>query len=149
MGRAYSADLRGRVIGAVERGMSARAAAERFGIGIATSVRWVRRWRETGERTARRQGHPRASKLDAHEGFLLGLIEETTDITLAEMQVRLAEERGVRAGIGTLWRFFDRRRITRKKRPATRASRSARTSGRRGSPGSRRSPSLTPSVSSS
>jgi hypothetical protein len=26
-------------------------------------------------------------------------------------------------GISTLWRFFDRHRITRKKRPATRSSR--------------------------
>ena len=32
--------------------------------------------------------------------------------------MRLAEERGVRAGIGTLWRFFDARGVTVKKRMA-------------------------------
>ena len=69
MGRAYLADLRGRVIGALEEGASARASAERFGIGVATSIRRGRRWRETGVRAARRQGAPRRSKLDAHEGF--------------------------------------------------------------------------------
>ena len=69
--------------------------------------------------------NPFRSKLDAHEAYLLGLIEETVDITLDEMRARLAEERGVCAGYGTLWRFFERRGITVKKRPAMRPSRSA------------------------
>lgn len=125
MSGAYSGDLRGRVLDAVEAGSSARQAAARFGVGVATAIRWVRRWRECGQRTARKQGHPIRSKLDAHEAYLLGLIEQTVDITLDEMRHRLAEERGVRAGLGTLWRFFDRRGITVKKRRAMRPSRSA------------------------
>ena len=125
MSGAFSADLRGRVLDAVEAGSSVRRAAARFGVGVSTAIRWVRRWRETGERTARKQGHPIRSKLDAHDTYLLGLIEQTVDITLDEMRHRLAEERGVRAGYGTLWRFFDRRRITVKKRRAMRLSRSA------------------------
>ena len=140
MSGAYSADLRGRVIDAVEAGASARRAAARFDVGIATAIVWVRRWRATGERTARRQGNPGGSKLDAHEGFLLGLIEEQRDITLAEMRARLLEERGVSAGISTLWRFFDLRGITVKKRRATPASRSAPTWRRRVRPGSQVSP---------
>lgn len=126
MSRAYSGDLRGRVIDVVVGGASARSAASRFGVGIATAIRWVRRWRETGERTARRQGNPGGSKLDAHEGFLLGLIEGQRDITLEEMRSRLLAERGMSAGIGTLWRFFDARGITVKKRRVTPASRSVR-----------------------
>jgi len=124
MSGAYSGDLRGRVLDAVDAGSSARQAAARFGVGVATAIRWVRRWRETGERTARKQGHPIRSKLDAHEAYLLGLIEQRVDITLDEMRRRLTEERGVRAGFGTLWRFFDRRGITVKKRRAMQASRS-------------------------
>lgn len=124
MGRAYSGALRGRVIDVVVGGASARSAAARFGVGIATAVLWVRRWRETGERTARRQGNPGGSKLDAHESFLFGLIEGQRDITLEEMRARLLAERGVSAGIGTLRRFFDARGITVKKRQATPASRS-------------------------
>lgn len=127
MSRAYSGDLRGRVIDVVAGGASARSAASRFGVGIATAVLWVRRWRETGERTARRQGNPGGSKLDAHGGFLLGLTEGQRDITLEEMRARLLAERGVSAGIGTLWRFFDARGITVKKRRVTPASRSVRT----------------------
>ena len=127
MGRAYSADLRGSVIDVVCSGTSARGAATRFGVGVATAIVWVRRWRETGERTARRQGNPGGSKLDAHEGFLLGLIEDRRDITLEEMRARLLEARGVSAGVGTLWWFFDARGITVKRRRATRASRIVRT----------------------
>ena len=37
-----------------------------------------------------------------------------SDIPLAELQGRL-KERGVAVAIGTLWRFFKRRKITRKK----------------------------------
>ena len=67
MARAYSQDLRERVIAAAaaaEAGLPARHAADRFGIGIATAIVWVRRARETGERMARPQGQPRRSKLD-------------------------------------------------------------------------------------
>lgn len=128
MARAYSQDLRNRVLSATAEGSSARGAAERFGIGIKTAIEWVRRARETGERTARRQGQPKGSRVDKHEAFLRGLVAETDDITLAEMQARLREERGVAVGITTLWRFFDARGLTFKKRAFTPRSRIARTS---------------------
>ena len=85
MSRAYSEDLRERVLNAVAAGSSARGAAARFGIGVATAVRWVQRWRETGERHAHRQGYPKRSILDPHETFLFGLVDEQSDITLDEM----------------------------------------------------------------
>ena len=149
MSRAYSADLRERVIDAVAGGASARSASARFGIGIATAVRWVRRWRDTGERSARRQGSPKRPVLEAHEEFLLGLIEGEVDITLDEMRARLEDERGIRAARTTIWRFFARRGFTVKKRPGMRASRRAPTSRRLGSPGSPASQSSTRSGSSS
>ena len=125
MGRAYSQDLRDRVIDA---GTSARAAAERFGIGVATAIVWTRRSRETGERSARKQGQPKRSKLDPHRAFLLGLIEAEPDVTIVEMQERLRTEAGVEASVGTIWTFLDRNGLTFKKRPPTRPSRSGRTS---------------------
>ena len=122
MARAYSQDLRDRVIGAWLSGTPARQAAARFGIGVATAIVWVRRARETGERTPRRQGQPKRSKLDPHRAFLLGLIAETPDITLAEMQERLRQQ-GVSASIGTIWTFLDRCGLTVKKSPPMRRSR--------------------------
>jgi transposase len=64
MARAYSQDLRDRVLDAALAGLPARQAAVRFGVGIATAILWVRRARETGERRPRQQGQPRRSKLD-------------------------------------------------------------------------------------
>ena len=45
MARAYSQDLRDRVLDAALAGLSARGAAERFGIGEGTASVWVRRAR--------------------------------------------------------------------------------------------------------
>ena len=67
---------------------------------------------------ARKQGQPSRSKLDTHEAFILGLIEKTPDITLAEIGERLAGERGVRVAPSTVWLFLDRRGITFKKKTA-------------------------------
>ena len=128
MARAYSQDVRDRVLSATAEGSSARGAAARFRIGVKTAIAWVRRARATGETTARRQGQPKGSKLDAHAAFLLGLVAEQADITLAEMQARLRDERGALAGTTTLWRFFDARGLTFKKSPPTPPSRIARMS---------------------
>lgn len=124
MARAHSQDLRDRVIGS---GTSARQAAERFGVGIATAIVWTRRARD-GERSARRQGQPKRSKLDPHRDYLLGLIEAEPDVTIAEMQERLRTETGVSASVGTIWTFLDRAGLTFKKRPLTPPSRTVRTS---------------------
>ena len=63
MARAYSLDLRERVISAVSRdGMSCRAAARHFGIGESTAVAWLARYRRTGSAAPGRMGgyKPRA-----------------------------------------------------------------------------------------
>jgi transposase len=129
MARAYSQDLRERVIRTALGGVSVRQAAARYGVGVSTAILWVRRAR-SGEMTARRQGQPRGSRLDAHAAFLLELIEETSHISLQEMQAELKEKRGVSAGIGTLWRFFHARAITVKKNRARLRARPARRQGR-------------------
>jgi transposase len=119
MTRSLSGDLRGRVIAAIEDEVSTREAARRFRIGISTAGAWYRRYRETGETEARKQGQPSRSKLDAYEAFILGLIEDAADITLAEIGERLAAERDVRAAPSTVWLFLDRRGIAFKKRRRT------------------------------
>ena len=116
MVQAYSPDLRSRVIKAAADGMSARQAAARFGIGISTAIVWVRRYRQSGEAVARPQGKSRGSRLDAHKGFILGLVEAgTKDISLAEIAERLAAERGLSVGLTTVWKFLDRHGLTFKK----------------------------------
>lgn len=118
MARAYSQDLRERVIEKALGGLSIRQAATYYGVGISTAILWMRRARDAGERAARRQGQPKGSKLDAQADFLLEMIDASSHISLKEMQARLKEEHGVSAGIGTLWRFFKARAITVKKNRA-------------------------------
>jgi transposase len=115
MAKALSSDLRQRVIAVIDRGLSCRQAAERFGVSASSAIRWLDRLKKQGDVAAKRQGGDRKSgRIEAEAAFLLGEVAETPDITLVELQEKL-QVRGVSAGIGTLWRFFDRRRITFKK----------------------------------
>jgi|AutmiccommunBRH5_1029478.scaffolds.fasta_scaffold05559_2 transposase len=128
MGRGLSQDLRDRVVAAVEGGMSCRQAATRFGVSAASAIRWRQLALRHGTPAAKPQGGDRRSaRIEAHAAFILGCVEATDDITLVEIQALLAE-RGVAVGVGTLWRFFDRHRVTRKKSRRTPRSRIGRTS---------------------
>lgn len=128
MGRMLSQDLRDRVVAAVDSGLSCRQAAIRFGVSAASAIRWRQLALQHGTPAAKAQGGDRRSaRIEAQADFLFAAIEEQDDITLVELQALLAE-RGTPVGIGTLWRFFDRHRITRKKRPRTPPSKIAPTS---------------------
>ena len=87
MANYLSEDLRIRVIEAVEAGSSRRGAAARFGVSVSSAIRWVDVWRRTG-RTAPypRGGDRRSGRIEGAAEFLLAKVEETPDITLAELQ---------------------------------------------------------------
>ena len=87
MPRPYSQDLRVRLIGAVEAGASARSAACLFGVSASTAVKWVARWRRTGSVAALPMGGSFRSPLDDHEAWILALVNEEPDLTLAEVRV--------------------------------------------------------------
>ena len=123
MGKPYSMDLRERVVVAIEGGLSTGEAASRFLIGKATAGAWARLKRSSGSVAPPKQGKPKGSVLDAHAGFIFGLIEETPHITLEEIAERLALERAVKVVSTAVWKFLDRHDMTHKKRPRTRANR--------------------------
>jgi transposase len=128
MSKALSIDLREGVVAATAAGSSCRAAAVRFGVSAASAVRWAALVREAGSVAPGPLGGARRSaQIEAHAALILRLIGQKSDITLREIQAGLAKA-GVSAGIGTLWRFFDRRQMTWKKSPPTPRSRTARTS---------------------
>jgi transposase len=128
MGKPLSMDLRKRVIEAIDGGMSRRGAAERYGIAPSTAIRWDNARRRTGSFAPKLQGGDmRSQRIEAHAGVIHAALEETPDITLAELCEHLSE-RGVGSSTSSLWRFFRRHGITRKKRPAMPSSRIARTS---------------------
>ena len=115
MARALSIDLRHRVLRAMREGASTHVAAERFGIAIATAVRWRSQDLAGQSDPLPMGGDRRSGRIEAEAEFLQGLVVGKDDITLHEMQRRLADERGLKVGIGTLWRFFDRHGVTWKK----------------------------------
>jgi len=123
MGRALSNDLRERVLKASQDGHSARQAAARFGVSASSAIRWIARAGQ-GETEPRKTGRKKVSRLDAHEEFIVALIEDRKDITLDEMVVRLAEDHDMKIGRSMLSKWLRSRGFTYKKRPHTHWSRS-------------------------
>ena len=117
MARSLSVDLRRRVVGAIEGGLSCRAAAQRFGVSASSAIRWRAMERREGDIRPKRQGGDRHSqRIEAHAELILSAVAARSDITLSELREQL-RERGVAVtvAVATLWRFFKRRKITRKK----------------------------------
>ena len=128
MSKALSVDLRERVVAAVAAGASCRAAAARFGVSASSAIRWRALSREAGSVAPGPLGGDRqSSHIEAHGASILALVEQKSDIALTEIRVELARA-GVAAGITTIWRFFQRRQITHKKRQHMPRSRTVRTS---------------------
>jgi transposase len=125
MAKAYSADMRQRVIARVESGASRREAAEHYEVSPSTAVIWVKCFRESGRCAAKPRGGS-TSPLEKYADFLLALIEVEPDLTLDEVVCAMHKHKipGSRTAV---WRFFQRHKITFKKKACTRQSSSART----------------------
>lgn len=118
MARAYSQDLRDRVLAAAHAGQTHLAVAARFAVGESTVRNWLRRERVSGQTTAR--GHPGGRpKLDATgDAALRALIAERNDRTLAELADGLRARVGVRVSVMAVWRACRRLDLRRKKKGA-------------------------------
>ncbi len=126
LGRACSQDLRDRVIDAVViDGMSRNGAAARFGVSVASAVRWVQGLEREGRRHPVGTGGHRPSKTKPQRDWLLSVIEAEPDLTLAALSIRLFEERGVMADTGMLSRFFQSEGVSFKKKRAAQRARPA------------------------
>jgi transposase len=117
MPKAYSGDLRERVIEAVETGASRREAAERFEVSVASAVKWLQRWRKKRSAAPKPRGGS-ISPLDEFAVEVLALIAEQPDMTLIEVVAELRKRR-IKTSRSSLWRFLDRHNITLKKKPAS------------------------------
>ena len=120
MANGYSNDLRVRAVAIVEDGDSAREAARLLNVGASTAIRWIERWTTTGSVEAKPgTGHSRSS-LNKHERWLLDLIAAEPDLTLNDIRVRLSGTKRLKVGTTSIWRFYDRHKITFKKNSARR-----------------------------
>ena len=135
--RPYSSDLRERFGRALDRGMSARAAARLLEVSASTGVTWAQQWRATGKLSAKAMGGKRPVILEAERDWLLSRLERKCDPTLADLVAALHEERGVLVCRDTLWWFLKRCGKSFKKRhssPASKTGPMSRAAARAGSP---------------
>jgi transposase len=149
MPRAYSADLRERVLAAYEGDEGSQSAvARRYRIGERTLSGWLRTAREEGRRAPRprRGGRP---PVGGEREALAGLVAERNDATLAEYADLLAGRVGVRRGPSALCRALKALGLPRKKRRSGPPSGTGRTWPRRGKRGGQSWPGSTPPASSS
>ena len=120
--QAYSQDLRERVLRALDRGDRPAEIARRFEVGRVWVYQVRDRLEKTGERGSFQIGGHRRSRLADHESLLRGWIKQAPDLTLVEIQDRLAK-RGVAIKIGALWHQLNRWKLTLKKNPARQRAR--------------------------
>ena len=116
MGRAYSEDLRERVVRAViEGGLSWHQAAARFGVGISTAIKWVQRFLETGSVKPDKIGGYRPKKIAGlHREWLVQRCRKA-DFTVRGLVAELAE-RGLKVDYRTMWEFVHAEKLSFKKR---------------------------------
>jgi transposase len=124
MARAYSLDLRERVVRRVAAGHSVREVAETFGVSVASVVKWSQRQRETGSAAAKPMGGRQARSLAGQRDWLLGRIAEKPDMTLRELVGEL-NARDIATSYGSVWRLLDDEGISFKKKPSRQRARPA------------------------
>ena len=114
MTRAYSNDLRERVVGAVEAGESCRSVALRFGVAVSSVVKWSQRYRRTGSVSPGQMGGHRRRVLEPYRAFIAARIAQEPHLTLHRLKDELAAH-GVRVSHNTVWMFLRREGLRFKK----------------------------------
>jgi putative transposase len=116
MGKPLSMDLRERVVRAVEHeGMSRRQAAARFGISPSVAIKWLERYRRTGNVAPARIGGYKPKQLSgAWRDWLVERCRQK-DFTLRGLVAELAE-RGLKVDYRSVWEFVHAEKLSYKKR---------------------------------
>jgi transposase len=142
--KAYSMDLRVRVLADSERGMKTRAVAAKYSVSESW-VRHLKRRARAGEVAPRPPKNHRAGFRDRHADRLRAAVAGNPDRTLAELRDHL----GVRVSLATLWQALTDLKISWKKSRTGRPSGTAPTSPPRGPSGGPARPGSTRRGSSS
>jgi len=114
MTRAYSNDLRERVVSAVIGGASCRAVAARYDVSVSSVVKWSQRYRRTGSVAPDKMGGHRRRVLEPHREFIVERINQEPHLTLHRLKDELAA-RGIVVSHNTVWMFLRREGLSFKK----------------------------------
>ena len=131
MGRAYSQDLRERVMAAVDSGTGAYAAASIFRVSVSYIYKLLGRRKMTGETSARPWAGGPKPKLAAYDEVVRARVMSEPDATLAELQAWLVAEHGLKISIGCLWKRLRHLGLTLKKSHCAPPNKTGRISPRR------------------
>lgn len=113
--RAYSEDLRARIVRAVKEGKHPQEVAKIFSVSPTSVQRFVRQEREQGHlRSQLPPGRPRTLSAE-HERVLVEQVKAHNKASLEEHAAMLAEAKGRRVSSMTIQRTLSRLGITRKK----------------------------------
>lgn len=116
--KAYSKDLRIRVLDALDRGTPRAEVVRLFGVSSPTMTRWRRRRRQTGSLAPSRRPGPPGPKRAALRAGLLPQVTAHPDATLEQHCTWWQEAHGVRVSQATMSRVITRDLgWTRKKSP--------------------------------
>ena len=126
MPRAYSRDLRERVVAFVGCGRSRRAAAAHFDVSPSFVINLMTAYRARGSLAPKPVGGRRHAKLDPHRVFLLRRVAEKDDITMPELAGELEAGRGTRADPASISRWLIRNGYRFKKNASGQRMRSPR-----------------------
>lgn len=114
--RAYSGELRQRIVRAVNDGASQPVVADRYSVSLNSVKRYLKQWRATASLDPRpRTGRPRAIPPAAHTA-LIAQFDADPDATFATYCDRWEAATGVRISPSTMYRAQQRVGWTRKKR---------------------------------
>jgi transposase len=113
--KAYSQDLRERVVAAVADGTARSAVASTFRVSVPTIQRWLKQQRETGSLAPKPIPGPVAVRGDALAGALPARLAEHADATLEEHCAWWEETTGVTVSTATMSRAITASAWTRKK----------------------------------
>jgi transposase len=106
--KAYSKDLRLRVLSAVDRGMPRKDVARVFGVSEPTIRRYLKLRRETGDVKPKPVPGPPARKGAALEAALPAQARTNPDLTLAEHCELFEDVHGVKVSTATMSRAFEK-----------------------------------------
>jgi transposase len=106
--RAYSKDLRLKVLAAVDRGMPRREVARIFGVSSPSIKRWLKRRRESGGVDPKPIPGPPARKGGLLEEWLPTQLKNNPDLSLKEHCEAFEDELGVKVSEATMSRRISR-----------------------------------------
>jgi transposase len=136
--RAYSDDLRGKILRVYERGrLGLEALAEQFGVSYGYTKKIRRQQLQSGrmERVAQARHGPMSRVTPAVEDELRRALRRQPDLTLRELAEELAQNCQLRLSRTRLWVVLQRLGLRRKKNRSMPASRTVRKRSSGGRPG--------------